>query len=302
MHALQRFDDVRYQRSKPGIKRRAARDQDVVKVGPGVIRQYAADGCLEAAPDTVALDSAPDLLAHRKPEPRGVRQRRRVASLALENKCRGRPASAVAHALELAPALQGRKQWPCLHIGPRLVGRLGAGLLCGYGWRVGHAPRRPCLRPTGACAPWPGGVPECGGPREFPCACEIHGGACGPAGSVDRCASRLLSRVEALRLHALGNRPESRHAGAPRWCGVAAVARQNCEAAYMGRARLSQSAANRKLRQDKRPAPGAGAGLQTRQATSYAAGTCFGASAALLAPTAMVRGFSRSGTLRTSSI
>jgi hypothetical protein len=65
-------------------------------------------------------------------------------------------------------------------------------------------------------------------------------------------------------LHALGNRPESRHAGAPRWCGVAAVARQNCEAAYMGRARLSQSAANRKLRQDKRPASGAGTGLQMR--------------------------------------
>ncbi len=79
-------------------------------------------------------------------------------------------------------------------------------------WAGGSAMRHDGrLRPTGACAPWPGGAPGCGGLRRSACACESRGGACGPAGSVDRCASRLLSRVEALGLHALGNRPESRY-------------------------------------------------------------------------------------------
>src|SRR5262245_42528852 len=65
VHALQRLDEVRRQRSERGIERRTARDQDVVKVAPRVIRQDAADGRLEAAPDPTALDCAPDPPAHR---------------------------------------------------------------------------------------------------------------------------------------------------------------------------------------------------------------------------------------------
>src|SRR6185295_7947894 len=268
MHALQRLDEVRYQRSKPGIKRRAARDQDVVKVAPGMIRQDAADGRLEAALDAVALDSPPDLLAHRKAEPRGVGRRqgrcRRLASLALQDECRRCPARAGAHALELGSALERGEPWWQPGIGPRAADRLRSGLRCGLDWGVGHAPRWPRLRPTGACAPWPGAVPEFVVPRRSPCACEIRGGACGPAGSVDRCASRLLSRVEALSCMRWGMPGIATS-------GSAAVVRccrgrpPELQAAYMGQARASQSAAivisgkPRKAR--PRRGRGAGAGL-----------------------------------------
>ena len=158
----------------------------------------------------------PTCLLTVKPNLRRFGQRRRVASLALQNECGRRPTGARAHAQELGPALERGK--PRARPGPRAGGRLRSGFDRG----LGHASRRPRLTPTGACAPWRGGVPGCGGPRRSPYACEIHDGACGRAGSVDRCASRLLSRVEALSLHALGNRPDRCHAGTPRWCGSAA--------------------------------------------------------------------------------
>ena len=46
------------------------------------------------------------------------------------------------------------------------------------------------VRPKASNGPWRGGSPEPCGRRQWPCACGSHGGACGPAWTVDRCASR----------------------------------------------------------------------------------------------------------------
>ena len=51
------------------------------------------------------------------------------------------------------------------------------------------------LRRTGACGPWRGGWPAPCGRQRSPCGREIRACACGPASTVDRCASRQLSET-----------------------------------------------------------------------------------------------------------
>jgi hypothetical protein len=60
----------------------------------------------------------------------------------------------------------------------------------------GAADGRPSvLRRRAACGPWRGGSPPPGGRRRWPSGNGTRGGACGQASTVDRCASRLLSRL-----------------------------------------------------------------------------------------------------------
>ena len=66
MHAFEGVDEIRYQRSKDGIKCRAAGDQYVVEVAPRVLTQNGADRGLEAPPDTIALDGTAKPLADRE--------------------------------------------------------------------------------------------------------------------------------------------------------------------------------------------------------------------------------------------
>ena len=53
---------------------------------------------------------------------------------------------------------------------------------------------RPPIRPTSACGPWSAGWPALCGLRRWPCGRGNHAAACGPASTVDRCASQPVLR------------------------------------------------------------------------------------------------------------
>ena len=60
--------------------------------------------------------------------------------------------------------------------------------------RAGQVQAAGAIRPTGACGPWSADWPALCGLRRWPCGRGTHAAACGPASTVDRCASQPVLR------------------------------------------------------------------------------------------------------------
>ena len=129
-----------------------ARDRRAAQQQPG--------GFLQPAAGTVANHGVADLLRHGETEPAGPSSPRQR----LQHQPGSRHLAALrGDAQELGAPLQAlRRGPPC----PRPV------------------------RPTAACGPWRGDWPAPCGRRRSPCGRGSRAGACGPASTVDRCASR----------------------------------------------------------------------------------------------------------------
>ena len=193
VHSCERAGKVTFQRSERARQRLAARDDDIIAIAPGLGIRQRPQNLAEASADPIALDGIADLLRDGEAEPRAGGRDRYPSRLALEHERRGGRPRSSADALELNSSLQGYKphlaQSPPIGPAVRPPARKPASV-------------RTAIRPTAASGPWR----DDGGGRArrqaWPCACEIHGGACARAGSADRSASRQSPS---------GNKPPVRH-------------------------------------------------------------------------------------------
>jgi hypothetical protein len=97
------------------------------------------------------------------------------------------------HAQKLRPALQTTQRRGIGCRGIRLPdGRIPINPGVRRGWHGRHTSAWR-FRRTASCGPWHGGWPRPCDRQRSPCGREIHACACGPAWTVDRCASRRLS-------------------------------------------------------------------------------------------------------------
>ena len=91
----------------------------------------------------------------------------------------------------LLAAVPAAPRRPSLHLASFGRGTQELGTTCPGG---PYRPSRPPVRPTGACGPWAAGWPARCGLRRWPCGRGTHAAACGPASTVDRCASQPVLR------------------------------------------------------------------------------------------------------------
>ena len=164
VHAFEGVAEVRHQRSKRRIERRAAGDQYVVIVGARLIGQNVAYRGLEAPPDAIALHSPSDLLADGEAEPSPFRQS--AAPPRLQDEGGRCPSRAGPNAKELGSPPECRQPGDTLPLA------------------TGHGATTASLTPTAACAPWHAGATGSSDRRPSPCACETRGGACERASRV----------------------------------------------------------------------------------------------------------------------